>query len=243
LSSLIVTIPCHNDSKFLESAVLALKKELEGLEKDFLIIIAEDGSTDDSAEISKHLADQDSKIVHFHADSKLGRGSALMNAWEKVDGQIYAYIDCDLATDMRFFPDLINYIEEGYDLATGSRYLEGSMCRRPFLRKLTSKGYNAIIRLLFSDGVHDHQCGFKAYSKRMVDHILRECKDNDWFWDTETIVLAHRDGFSIKEFPVEWEEKKGRRTPLKRLMKDIWIHGVGTLNLLFNRNQRNSKSQ
>jgi hypothetical protein len=136
---------------------------------------------------------------------------------------------------MSFFPELINYIEEGYDLATGSRYLEGSICRRPFLRKLTSKGYNAIIRFLFSDGVQDHQCGFKAYSKRMVDHILRECKDNDWFWDTETIVLAHRNGFSIKEFPIEWEEKKGKRTPLKRLMKDIWIHGKGTLNLLFNR--------
>jgi hypothetical protein len=62
---------------------------------------------------------------------------------------------------------------------------------------------------------------------------LRECKDTDWFWDTESIVVANRDGFSIKEFPVEWEEKKGQKTPLKRLLKDIWIHGKGTLNLLF----------
>ncbi len=230
---IVATLPCHNDAAFLEKAVDDLKKGIVSNEGDYLIVIAEDGSTDGSADIARTLASSDAKIVHLHDDSKLGRGRALMNAWERIDGEIYAYIDCDLATDMSFFPRLIGYIEEGNDLATGSRYVDGAVTTRPFLRGLASRGYNWIIRLMFNSGVRDHQCGFKAFSHDMVTHILKESRDDHWFWDTEVIVLARRGGFKLVEFPVVWEEKKGNRTPLKRLMKDIWIHGNGLLKLLF----------
>ena len=156
-----------------------------------------------------------------------------MDAWAMFDGEVYAYVDCDLATDMSFFPQMIGYIEEGYDLATGSRYVEGADTIRPFLRGFTSKAYNWIIWLVFNDGVRDHQCGFKALSRGMVEHLSAESRFGDWFWDTEAIVLARRGGFKLIEFPVQWKEKKGSRTPIKRLLKDIWIHGKGLVKLLF----------
>jgi hypothetical protein len=233
LVKIVATLPCHNDIAFLEKAVNALREGLVSHEGDHLIIIAEDGSTDGSAELARTLALSDPNIVHIHDEKKLGRGRALMNAWERFDGEIYAYIDCDLATDMSFFPLLIEYIEEGYDLATGSRYVEGAITTRPFLRGITSKTYNAIIRLVFNDGIRDHQCGFKAFSRGMVEYILNESRDDHWFWDTEAIVLARRGGFKLVEFPVVWEEKKGSRTPLMRLLKDVWIHGKGSVKLLF----------
>jgi glycosyltransferase involved in cell wall biosynthesis len=233
LVKIVVTLPCHNDAAFLERAVDAVREGLVGHEGDYLIVIAEDGSTDGSVELAGTLASSDPSIVHIHDDRKLGRGRALMNAWERFDGEIYAYIDCDLATDMSFFPQLIGYIEEGYDLATGSRYVEGAVTTRPFLRGIASKAYNWIIRVVFNDGVLDHQCGFKAFSRGMVEHILKENRDGDWFWDTEAIVLARRGGFKLVEFPVVWTEKKGSRTPLKRLLKDVWVHGKGLVALLF----------
>jgi len=232
LVRLVATIPCHNDARFLVEAVDALKKEIDEFEQDYLIVISEDGSTDSSAEISRELASRDSKIKYIHADSKLGRGQALMNTWKKVDGEIYSYIDCDMATDIEFYRQLVQYISKGYDLATGSRYVKGSVCMRPFLRRITSKAYNAIIRTLFADDVYDHQCGFKAFSRRMVEYILGECRSTDWFWDAEAIVLAHRNGYKIKEFPVVWVEKKGWRTPLRRLINDIYIHGRGILSFI-----------
>ena len=78
---LVATIPCHNEAEFLEEAVSILKKEIEPLENNYLIVIAEDGSTDGSDIISKRLASQDRNVLHIHADNKLGRGQALMNAW------------------------------------------------------------------------------------------------------------------------------------------------------------------
>jgi glycosyltransferase involved in cell wall biosynthesis len=233
LVRIVATLPCHNDAAFLENAVHALKEGLVSHEGDYLIVIAEDGSTDGSTEIAGKLASSDPSIVHIHDERKLGRGLALINAWKAFDGEIYAYIDCDLATDMSFFPQLIDYIEEGHDLATGSRYVEGAVTTRPFLRGVTSKAYNWIIRLVFSDGIRDHQCGFKSFSRAMVEHLKDESRHDDWFWDTEAIVLARRGGFKLVEFPVEWNEKKGSRTPLKRLLKDVWIHGKGLVKLLF----------
>ena len=233
LVKVVATLPCHNDAAFLERAVDALREGLTNYEGDYVIVIAEDGSTDGSAEIAGRLASSDPRIIHIHDDSKLGRGRALMDAWAMFDGEVYAYVDCDLATDMSFFPQMIGYIEEGYDLATGSRYVEGADTTRPFLRGFTSKAYNGIIRLVFNDGVQDHQCGFKALSRGMVEHLSAEGRFGDWFWDTEAIVLARRGGFKLIEFPVMWEEKKGSRTPIKRLLKDIWIHGKGLMKLLF----------
>jgi glycosyltransferase involved in cell wall biosynthesis len=233
LVKVVATLPCHNDAAFLERAVDTLREGLTSLEDDYIIVIAEDGSTDGSAELAGKLASSDPSIIHVHDDRKLGRGRALMNAWAIFDGEVYAYVDCDLATDMSFFPQMIGYIEEGYDLATGSRYVEGADTKRPFLRGITSKAYNLIIRLVFNDGIRDHQCGFKALSRDMVNHLSVESRHGDWFWDTEAIVLAKRDGFKLVEFPIVWEEKKGSRTPLKRLLNDIWIHGKGLVKLLF----------
>jgi hypothetical protein len=76
-----------------------------------------------------------------------------MNAWEQFEGEIHAYFDCDLATDMSVFPQLIGHIADGYDLTTGSRYIEGVVCSKPFLRGTTSKASNAIIRLVFHNGI------------------------------------------------------------------------------------------
>jgi glycosyltransferase involved in cell wall biosynthesis len=232
LAKVIITIPCHNDALFIENAVYNVKKWITEIEENYLIIIAEDGSFDNSKEIASILAMKNQKIVHIHADSKLGRGRALMNAWERYDADIYAYIDCDLATDMRFFPELIKHIKDGYDLATGSRYIEGAVCCRPLLREVSSKVYNSIIRILFNDDVLDHQCGFKAFSRKMIDYLLEHHTFSDWFWDTEAIILANQSCFKIKEFPVFWKEKKGTRTPLKRLFNDVLIHGNGIVKLL-----------
>jgi hypothetical protein len=101
------------------------------------------------------------------------------------------------------------------------------------LRRVSSLIYNRIIRLLFSENTRDHQCGFKAFSKNFVDYMVQNCRSEGWFWDTESIVLAHKNGFKVIEFPVKWIEMKGERTPIVRLIKDIWIHGTGIVELFY----------
>lgn len=233
---IVATIPAYNEKAFLEKAVRTLMQETASLDHDFRIVIAEDGSTDGSDRIARRLAESDVHVIHVHSDKKLGRGLALRNAWKQVKGDVYVFIDCDLATDMKSYPQLVRAIGQGFDLATGSRYIEGARVHRPALRYTVSRLYNLLMRASFGTHICDHQLGFKAFSRRVVTDVMDRCQSGDWFWDTEILVRSVRQGYRCLEFPVEWEEKKGKRTPLKRLIKDVYIHGSGFLKLAMAKN-------
>jgi len=208
-----------------------LQKSGSVLGYEFKFLITEDGS--DSSQIVTELRNKFPNIIYRHNEERLGRGRALREAWNQVEGDLYLYLDVDMATDLQKFDAFRKLVEslEQYAMVTGSRYIPGSITNRPFLRRLTSIAYNAIVRNLFGTGIHDHQCGFKSFSKPLVRMLSTQARSDSWFWDTEVIVLAKKHGFSIAEIPIYWNERKGKRTPLKRLAKDLWIHGAGLLAL------------
>lgn len=232
-SKLIVTLPVYKDVEFLEKTTQALEELTLTLSKDFVLLIAEDGSN--SSQVVDILKGRYSNIVYIQNDRRLGRGRALREAWNKVQGDIYLYVDVDQATDLTSCEAYKNLVEkqQEYALVTGSRYIPGAITTRPMLRKAASVFYNWSVRTLFQTGVHDHQCGFKSFSRQLVERLAVEAKSDSWFWDTEVIVLAKKLGFKVKEIPISWTEKKGRKTPVKRLMKDVWLHGTGLLRLFY----------
>lgn len=222
---IVVTVPACNESKNLRKCVEMLLKETSRLGEDFRIVIAEDGSTDGTDIIAQELERMYTQVTHLHSPQKLGKGLALKRAFNKVEGDIYAFIDCDLSTNMKFFPQLINSIKEGNDLAFGSRYMDGAEASRTFLRDVSSRVYNKLIRMLFKDNVLDHQIGFKAFSNRLIKDILNECNSTGWFWDTEILIRSIYNNYKIIEFPVEWKEKKNNRGSLK-MVTDVAIQNV-----------------
>jgi len=229
---LVVTLPVYKDTRFLESTTDLLEQATQPISKSFTLLIAEDGSN--SSAVVSQLKEKYPNLIHFQHDERLGRGKALREAWKSVKGDLYVYVDVDSATDLYKFDAYRNLIsnQKDFELITGSRYVKGSVTNRPLIRRLASLSYNDLVRLLFHTGVHDHQCGFKSFSRRLVERLEVEAKSDSWFWDTEVIVLAKRMGFPILEIPIHWTEKKGTRTPLKRLTKDMWLHGSGLLQLI-----------
>jgi glycosyltransferase involved in cell wall biosynthesis len=222
---IVVAVPACNESKNVRKCVESLLKETSRLGEDFHIVIAEDGSTDGTDIIAQELEQTYTQVTHLHSPQKLGKGLALKRAFNTVEGDIYAFVDCDLSTNMKFFPQLINSIREGNDLALGSRYMHGAEANRSVLRDLPSRVYNRLIRMLFKDSVFDHQIGFKAFSNRLIKDVLNECTSTGWFWDTEIIIRSINDNYKIVEFPVEWTEKKSNRGSLK-MVTDVAMQNV-----------------
>lgn len=229
----MITLPVYKDTSFLESAVDTIQLHTSKLTNSFGIIIAEDGSN--SSSVVNRLMEKFKNITYFQHDERLGRGRALREAWSKVNADNYAYLDVDMAGDLEQLSAYSNLIQlqPEYDLITGSRYLPESITNRPYIRRLASVSYNWLVRLMFRTGVHDHQCGFKSFSRDLTQTLSREAKSDSWFWDTEVIVVAKRLGYRIKEIPIYWTEKKGKKTPLRRLARDMWLHGKGLLVLFF----------
>ena len=205
-SFISIVVPVFNEKKVIEKNVAKLKKRIDSYTKNYEIIIAEDGCTDGTDVLAKKLSESSNKIKHFHYNRKLGRGKALNRAFKKSKGDILAYLDVDLATDLSYLPQLIESITDGADFATGSRIISGADCKRPLKREIASRIYNFLVRLLFNVPVLDMQCGFKAFKRNSLMKLIDEIQDTHWFWDTECFVRGYRKGYKIKEFPVKWTQ-------------------------------------
>jgi hypothetical protein len=225
-----LVLPAYNEASRIETAVVKAEEALTGAARSFEIIIAEDGSSDGTDEIAERLSREHSFVRHLHGEERLGRGRALRAAFRASRGSILAYMDVDLSTDIRFLVPLIDCIRAGYDLATGSRMLPGSVVERSRLRRASSWTYNTLARTLLRTGVRDHQCGFKAFSRKSLLDVLDRVEADGWFWDTEIIAIEARTGLRIKEIPVVWREMGGKSKV--RLMSDSITMGLQVLGLL-----------
>ena len=232
LLSIVVTIPVYNEAPRLGRNVEVLLNSLRSNGHQSRIIIAEDGSRDGSREVAEALRARNGQIEVVHNDSRLGRGEAIRRAWNNANGDIFVFMDADLATDLRYLPTLLEMISSGrYDFVTGSRYAPGSRSSRPMLRRAVSLAYNRIVRIVFHTEITDHQCGFRAFNLRAREAVLQLTTENTWAWDTECIVLLRRLGMRLGELPVSWEEKKTRNTRVSRLIGDVFVHGLALLRM------------
>lgn len=212
-----IVLPAYNEVNKLEQAVEKTIEAFKEITPSYEIIIAEDGSTDGTDKLASELSRKYSFVKHFHSEERLGRGNALKNAFKRSEGEILAFIDVDLATDMSHLGTLVEAIREGYDFAIGSRMLPESRVERSSSRLMTSKAYNFIVRALLGSKVRDHQCGFKSFRREPLMQVIDEVTAGHWFWDTEMLVRASLKGYKIKEIPVKW--KSGRETKVN-LFKD-----------------------
>lgn len=213
-----IVLPAYNEAKRLRNAVEKIENHVRELGYDYEIVIAEDGSTDGTDRIAREIAEKNPRVKHLHSKERLGRGRALMNAFRNCSGDIVVYMDVDLSTDLKHLKDIVSAIEEGYDVATGSRLMKESVAKRPLKRDLASRVYNFLVRLLLGSKVRDHQCGFKAFKKSAILELGEKVRDTHWFWDTEVLVLAQKMGYKVKEIPVCWEH--GGETKV-RFKKDV----------------------
>ena len=217
-------IPVYNDRPALERAIPESLAVLSKITEHFEILVAEDGSTDGSAEFVKDYEKRSQNVRLLHSNERLGRGKALNRAIREARGSIVCYYDVDLATDMQHLPELVAAIENGADIATGSRLLPKSDIKRTEGREIASRSYNFLVRTILKSRLFDHQCGFKAFNKAKILPVLPTIRSNHWFWDTELLVRAQRAGFIVTEFPVRWRAGKGNNRKGKRCLWDGVIH-------------------
>lgn len=206
-----IVIPVYNEESELAQSVRTLAEYLRANLTDFAwrITIADNASKDKTLAIAKNLSQKFPEVSYIHLDQK-GRGRAVKFAWQHDTADIVAYMDVDLSTDLKHLPPLVRSLTRGYDIAIGTRNVNGSrVYGRSALRTITSKVYILLIKLFFWVHFSDAQCGFKAVTRRVVRDIIPKIKDNAWFFDTELLVVAEKTGYRIYEEPVTWIDNPG----------------------------------
>lgn len=217
-----VVIPVFNEQEQLRDSILKLRNFMkDNLKIPWHITVADNGSTDGTLNLARQLGKEYPEVKAIHIEQK-GRGRALRRVWLESQSDILSYMDVDLSTDLSAFPPLVGAIIQGYDIAIGSRLSRGAKVKRSLKREITSRAYNIIVKLIHQTKFSDAQCGFKAISRKVAQELLPLTKDNEWFFDTELLILAEKKGYRIKEIPVQWVEDPGSTVKvLKTAYKDI----------------------
>jgi glycosyltransferase involved in cell wall biosynthesis len=209
-----VIVPVYNEEHALPRTIPKLCTFLSepAFPYSWRIVIADNASADGTPEVGRRLADEHGDQVEYVRIEAKGRGRALKRTWLASPMEIVSYMDVDLSTDLEAFPALIGAIaEEGFDVAIGSRLAQGSQVKRSLGRRVLTGGYNLMIKAVFSTRFSDAQCGFKAVSREATQRVVPLIEDNDWFFDTELLILAEKLGYRVKDIPVVWDEDKDTR--------------------------------
>jgi glycosyltransferase involved in cell wall biosynthesis len=210
-------VPVYNEQHSLPQSIPTLRDFLhsDSFPYEWKIIIADNASIDDTPGVSHGLAERFPGEVDYVRIERKGRGYALRQTWGNSSADILSYMDVDLSTSLTAFPKLIGSIaEDGYGVATGSRLTRNSRTTRSFKRTALSVGYNTIIKVAFWTRFSDAQCGFKAISSEVARKVLPLIEDNNWFFDTELLILAEKMGYQVKDIPVEWVEDPDTRVKI-----------------------------
>ncbi len=206
-------IPVFNSAKIIENTIIKVNFVLKKLNQPYELIIVDDNSKDNTETIIDPILKKNKHIKYLKMLRGPSRRENLSLAFYKGKFNYAAYLDADLSTKLDGLSEMIRFLEEGYDIIIGSRYLSNSKVKRRFFRKIISFVYNRFLRFLFGSKLLDHQCGFKAFKREKLLILIDEAGydytfKRGWFLDAEILIRAQKHNFKIKELPVNWSEGK-----------------------------------
>lgn len=201
----VVIIPTYNEKENIES----ITRAVFSLEKEFDILVIDDGSPDGTAAIVKGLQNEFPDRLHIiERQGKLGLGTAYITGFKWALENNYQYI-FEMDADFSHNPnDLIKLhkacSEEGADLAIGSRYITGvNVVNWPIGRVLMSYFASKYVRIITGMKVADTTAGFKCYRREVLETIgLDEIKFKGYAFQIEMKFTTYKCGFTIKEVPI-----------------------------------------
>lgn len=236
MPKLSIVIPAHNEEGKLEALTNELIPVLQKHEetRDFEIVIVNDNSTDATPAIIEKFARDNSRIKPVHRHSDPGFGNAIRDGFRNATGDIIIPVMGDLSDDPQDIPKLVRKIEEGYDMAYGSRFIEGGAIEGyPPAKMIANRVFNNFVRLLFGIRHKDITNAFKAYKKEALETIgIDNFEANGFDLTVEIPLKAHIMGFTSAEVPVTWHRIERGEAKLK-LSENASKYGKRLLKLFF----------
>jgi glycosyltransferase involved in cell wall biosynthesis len=201
-----IVIPAYNESQRLGATLEKVLAYVRRQGWDAEIVVVNDGSRDNTAEIVREFAKRDSMVRLVENPGNRGKGFSVRNGILNSRGDIVLFSDADLSSPIEEMPKLLDRLAAGADIAIGSRWLRAELQtqRQSLHRQAFGRIFNALLRIILGLKYKDTQCGFKAFTRRAAQAILPlQCIER-WGFDPEILFLARKFGFRVEEVPVLW---------------------------------------
>jgi dolichol-phosphate mannosyltransferase len=221
-----VCLPTYNELENLETMVRALGAVFR--EGDRVLVI-DDNSPDGTGRLADELASRNGHVQVLHRERKEGLGPAYLAGFRRVledpEAALVLEMDADFSHDPADVPRLIAAVEDGADLAVGSRYVQGGgTANWGLMRRLISRGASIYTRVLLMP-IHDATGGFKCFRRRVLESIELETIDAaGYVFQIETTYRALRKGFRVVEVPIQFVDRTAGQSKMSRaiVLEAVW---------------------
>jgi len=214
-----IVIPAYNESSRIGKALNEVLRCVHERNWHAEILVVNDGSTDRTAAIVQQFAQLHPEVRN---PQNRGKGFSVRHGILHAVGEMVMFTDADMSAPMEEAERLFHALEEGADIAIGSRWLERNRqtLKQPLYRQFFGRCFNAITRLVMGLPFADTQCGFKAFRRPVAQTIFQLQRIERWGFDPELLFIALKRGFKVKEVPVTWgHDERSRLSYLKDGLK------------------------
>ncbi|HTL70263.1 MAG TPA: dolichyl-phosphate beta-glucosyltransferase [Candidatus Eisenbacteria bacterium] len=216
-----VVIPAYNEVSCIGESLRRVAAYLTLKGRPWEALVSTDGSTDGTDEAVRAFAARlpEGRVRLLASAANRGKGAAVRRAVLEARGRYVLVTDADLSAPIKESDKLIDALEEGFDVAIGSRGIRKPGCdvRQSLKRRVSGRVFNWFVRALLLPDFRDTQCGFKAFRLEAARALFEPIRLEGYGFDVEVLYLALRKGLRVKEVPVMWSQ--GRDTKV-RLLKD-----------------------
>lgn len=225
MSKVAIILPVYNEVKRIDNCLKPLLNYFSNLNSNYLILIVDDGSTDNSINyITNNYKIKNLDLIKLNKN--YGKGYAVRKGVLHALAGNYQHIifgDSDGSWSIKALSNMISDLQNGSDLTIGTRILKD--INTPFYRKFISTITRYIYRSIFDlNSIIDTQAGLKGFSFHAAEKIFPNCTQNGWLFDIEILILARRKKIEISQIPISWDHQEGSKInffTLKKTLNDL----------------------
>lgn len=228
---LSIIIPAYNEEQRLPNTLEQIFSYLKEQSYTSEVLVVENGSRDRTFEIATAFAKRHPNLYVFQEKQK-GKGNAVRHGMLEARGEYRFMCDADLSMPIAELNKFLPPVLKGANIAIASREVKGAVrYNEPYLRHLTGRIFNNLIRLLVLPGLQDTQCGFKCFRAQVAEEIFPCQTLNGWSFDVEVLYIAQRKGYRIREVPIHWYFNPDTKISI---LKDSWRMFLDLLTIRLN---------
>jgi glycosyltransferase involved in cell wall biosynthesis len=222
---LSIVIPAYNEEARIRPTLEAYALYFAaryGNEVEVVVVV--NGSSDRTEEIARAVAEKCPQVKVIVEPSAIGKGGAIMRGFAVASGDLVGFVDADNATLPDAFRDLVEQIGDAGAIIA-SRYIPGAHVspRQPLSRRIASRFFNTLVRLLFGLPISDTQCGAKLLRSDAMRAALPHLGLTRWAFDVDLLFQLRRLGYRIVEVPTTWQEPGGSKLKIARTSFEMFV--------------------
>ena len=209
---LSVIIPAYNEETLIASTLDCLNSYLSRRPESYEIIVVDDGSQDRTVERVQEWHVKNPAVLSVRVNSQnMGKGFSIRRGVLESRGTYIIFIDADLPYELNAIDGFLEALQNGCDLAVGSRVLPGSQVKGvPLLRYIAGQIFSWMVQAVLLTGIPDTQCGFKSFTALAAREVFRRVTIGGFGFDVEMLFIARKLRFKIQPVAVQMIEHRHR---------------------------------